>query len=375
MKIVSLFANVGVAEAYLEEMGLRVVLANEFVPRRAEIYSKIYPNTNVICGDFLEEKIFSEMVKEAKKLKVDVVMATPPCQGMSTAGQQKNDDKRNNLIVPTIDFIKKVLPKYVLIENVPQFLNTSIKYKNRNILIHDLIQGELSPSYEIEVNVIDTQHYSVPQARERAILLMTKKSVRGKWTMPPGHQELVTMDDVIGDLFPVDPYIKDVDEEELLSIFPAFFVRKKRALAISKWHNPPHHVKRQVLAMMHTPTGKSAFGNKKFKPVKENGELIKGFPNTYKRQNWDRPAYTITMDNVKISSQNNVHPGRRIRTGGKAQEIFSDPRALTLYELMLLMTLPKNWAIPTGTSEAFLRRIIGEGIPPLMVKHIFKNLI
>ena len=38
------------------------------------------------------------------------------------------------------------------------------------------------------------------------------------------------------------------------------------------------------------------------------------------------------------------------------------------------MSLPKGWPIPDDTSEAFLRRVIGEGIPPLLVKHIFENL-
>jgi DNA (cytosine-5)-methyltransferase 1 len=38
------------------------------------------------------------------------------------------------------------------------------------------------------------------------------------------------------------------------------------------------------------------------------------------------------------------------------------------------MSLPEDWNIPTNTSEAFLRRLIGEGIPPLLVKAIFENL-
>jgi DNA (cytosine-5)-methyltransferase 1 len=80
------------------------------------------------------------------------------------------------------------------------------------------------------------------------------------------------------------------------------------------------------------------------------------------------------MDNVKISSQNNVHPGKKIGKNKDGIDLYSDARTLTLYELMLLMSLPKNWAVPENSSEAFLRRIIGEGIPPLMVKHIFENI-
>ena len=38
---------------------------------------------------------------------------------------------------------------------------------------------------------------------------------------------------------------------------------------------------------MYTPTGLSAFDNEMYKPKKMNGDLIKGFKNTYKRQNWN----------------------------------------------------------------------------------------
>ena len=146
------------------------------------------------------------------------------------------------------------------------------------------------------------------------------------------------------------------------------------ALNISEWNKPPIHVKRQIITMMYTPTGLSAFDNEMYKPKKMNGDLIKGFKNTYKRQNWNKPAYTITMDNRKISSQNNVHPGRKIGIDNRGQKIYSDPRALTLYEILIIMSIPSDWTIPTNTSEAFIRRIIGEGIPPLFVKKLFQVL-
>ena len=80
------------------------------------------------------------------------------------------------------------------------------------------------------------------------------------------------------------------------------------------------------------------------------------------------------MDNRKISSQNNVHPGVLEYVDKNGDEIYSDARALTLYELMKIMSIPDSWPVPDGTSEAFLRRIIGEGIPPLFVKKVFENL-
>lgn len=183
------------------------------------------------------------------------------------------------------------------------------------------------------------------------------------------------MRDAIGYLPKLDPFITDVDEKELLTIVPNYYEREKQALTISKWHKPPHHIKRQVVVMQHTPTGQTAFDNETFYPIKEDGCAVKGFRNTYKRQQWDIPAYTVTMDNRKISSQNNVHPGSEDGVDVNGLPEYSDARVLTLFELMKIMSIPESWPIPIGTSEAFLRRIMGEGIPPLFVKKVFSKLI
>lgn len=373
MKAVSLFANIGVAEAYLESIGIDVVVANELIERRAKLYSQIYPKTNMICGDITNPTVFDDIVQVCKEEKIDILMATPPCQGMSTAGPKDEDDERNALICPVINMIKRLNPRYVFIENVPMFYNTEILVNDKRIMIPDLINQELGEKYLIEKNVINTQDYSVPQTRERALLLLSRKDQKKIWTLPEKDSKIVTMRDAIGDLPELDPFVKDISHDELMEMFPHYEERRKEALKISHWHIPPHHVKRQVVVMQHTPTGCTAFDNPVYFPIKENGDPVKGYHNTYKRQNWDTAAYTVTMDNRKISSQNNVHPGRAYQTEN-GEVLYSDPRTLTLYELMIIMSLPKKWPVPETTSEAFLRRIIGEGIPPLFVKKVFENL-
>lgn len=373
IKVLSLFSNIGVAEAYLEDMGIEVCVANEIEVRRAKLYSSIYPNTHMICGDINDNKIKSLIIDSSKHCGVNTIIATPPCQGMSTAGLQLADDERNLLICPVIEIIKEIKPLYVVLENVSMFLKTTIKVKDRDILIPDYITEFLSDEYHITFNIINTKDFEVPQTRERAIVLLSRKDRNNKvWELPNKSNKQVTLFDAIGDLPPLDPFVSDINHDEFKRMFPRYECRRKEALSISKWHTPPTHIFRQVLVMQHTPTGKSAFDNKDFFPKKINGEPVKGYRNTYKRQDWDKPAYTITMDNRKISSQNNVHPGRVIN---KKLNLYSDARVLTLYEIMLVMSLPKEWPIPKDTSEAFLRRIIGEGIPPLFIKKLFEKLL
>lgn len=370
-RVLSLFANIGVAEAYLEEIGCSVVVANELEKRRAALYSQIYPQSKMICGDITDCNVFDAVIKASKDSGVDIIMATPPCQGMSTAGEQRKDDVRNSLLLPAIRAIQSIVPKYALIENVPNFVNTSILYKGRPRLLLDILYIELSEQYHISVHIENTKDYGVPQSRERMLILLSRRDC-AQWRFPRKAKELVTLEKAIGWIPEIDPFVKDISAEELHSLFPLYEERKKVALSISRWNTPPSHVLRQVIAMQHTPTGKSAFDNLVHKPKTLEGKIVRGYKNTFKRQRWDSPAYTITMDNRKISSQGNVHPGRAILASNGS--LYSDARVFTLFELMLVMSLPSNWPLPNNANEAFVRRVIGEGIPPLFVKQLFEIL-
>lgn len=377
MRIVSLFANIGVAEAYFKELDdVNVVVANEWLAKRANLYQSIYPESTMICGDITDENIYQQILQACRRERVDTIMATPPCQGMSTAGQKIKFDERNTLVMHAIRLIHDLNPRYVVIENVTDFIITPIMYHGVETMLPDVVHQELDADYDIDIHTIDTDDYGVPQTRDRMIILMTRHGQRRKWTLPPVEQHKVTMEEAIGDLPSIDPFVKDIPYEEFIQRFPLYEERRQQALAISPWNIPPVHVWRQVRAMMYTPTGQTAFDNEpEYRPVKLDGTFVRGYKNTYKRQNWNTPAYTVTMDNRKISSQNNVHPGRLIGQDENGRDIYSDPRTLTLYELMRVMSLPEDWNVPANTDEAFLRRIIGEGIPPLFMKKLFQNLI
>lgn len=371
--ILSLFANIGVAEAYLERIGFHVAVANELVKRRAVLYSKIYPHTEMICGDITVSSTYNKVIETSRKHGIDIIIATPPCQGMSTAGEQKENDERNKLILPAIDAILELSPQYAMIENVSNFINTFIEYEGDRKLLVDIIKEKLGQLYTISFNIINTEDYGVPQSRERMIILLSRLDM-AEWTLPEKNKKIVSLRDAIGWIPQIDPFVKDISESDFDKLFPNYEERRKKALEISRWNIPPVHIYRQVETMMHTPSGQTAFDNPVHKPMKKDGTFVKGYRNTYKRQRWDTPAYTVTMDNRKISSQGNVHPGRFIRHGDHGEDLYSDPRTLTLYELMLVMSIPKDWALPHNAEEAFVRRIIGEGIPPLFIKKLFKNI-
>lgn len=369
----SLFANVGIAEAYMKELEIDIKVANEIDVDRARFYQDVYPDTHMICGDITDDDTRMQIVNEAIECGVDFLIATPPCQGMSEAGLRLQFDPRNQLISYAIDVIKRVKPKYVLLENVPQQLTTKIRYNDEIVLIPEYIKRELGKEYNFnKETLIMAKDYGVPQLRERNIFLLVRKDTGLVWEFPEKQAE-ITLEQAIGDLPSLDPYLRD-GMDITLKHFPDYEQKRKKGLSVSKWHYPPTHSWKQVEWMLHTPTGKSAIYNEKYYPQKEDGTPVKAHHNNYRRLKWDMPCRTITQNNGVISSLACVHPGREYCTED-GEVLYSDPRVLTIYELLIVMSLPLNWSIPEWANDNFIRKVFGEGIPSKLVKEIMKALI
>lgn len=350
LKGVSLFSSAGIGETYLKDVGVDIVVANELIERRAKLYQSVYPNSKMICGDITKEEVFNRIIDSSPD-KVDYLMASPPCQGMSVAGKNRNQstmekDERNYLITYVVKFIKIKSPTYVMIENVPALLKLKLYYKTEFLTVLEILKKEFGHQYDIDAAILDSSDYGVPQTRLRAIIKMHKFGT--EWNWPVKETNKISVKDAIG-------HLPSLEAGESSNI---------------KWHFARPHSKENILWMKHTPTGQTAFSNKEYYPKKKDGTRIKGYESSYRRISWDKPAPTITIRNDCIASQRNVHPGRLLEDG-----TYSDARVLTPLELMLLNSLPKDWAIPDDTPEILIRQCIGESIPPLMVKRIVGEII
>ncbi|MCR5124244.1 MAG: DNA cytosine methyltransferase [Treponema sp.] len=372
LKGLSLFSNVGVAEAYMKEIGIDILIANEIDKLRAKFYQEVYKDTHVICGDITNDTVRTSLINEAIDKGVDFLIATPPCQGMSEAGLRLEFDSRNQLIYYAVDVVKRLKPKFVLMENVPQQLTTKIKYKDEIILIPEYVKRELAGNYNFNKNtLVMAKDYGVPQLRERNIFLLVRNDLPYIWEFPEKQKE-ITLREAIGNLPSLDPLLRE-GLEETKKHFPDFERKREEGLKISKWHYPPTHSWKQVEWMMHTPTGKSAIYNEKFYPQKSDGTPVKAHHNHYRRLKWDMPCRTITQNNGVISSLACVHPGNPYESNGET--LYSDPRVLSIYELLIVSSLPTDWPIPSWAKDSFIRNVIGEGIPSKLVKSIMLELL
>ena len=349
IKAISLFASAGIGELLLDKTNIKIVAANELLPKRAECYRHFFPETQMYCGDMNDESTKKHMISIVKDKGVKMLIATPPCQGLSTLGKNKKQihyekDKRNYLILQTFDIIDECDFDYILIENVPKFIEMYFPFEDEHLLLEDILEKKYSSKYKIEARVLNAKDYGVCQSRPRAIIKLYKHGLNWGWS---AEQKEIPLSKAIGHL----PSLESGESSNI------------------PWHYSKQHNNRAVLALKHTPTGKSAIANEVYYPKKEDGTRIKGFHNTFKRMTWEQPCPTRTTFSGSISSHNNVHPGRPLPDG-----TYSDARVLTLLETFIVSSLPEDVDFPKDSSDTFIRTVIGESIPPKLMREVIEMI-
>ena len=132
---VSLFSSAGIGCYGFKEENFHCIATVELLERRLKIQQFnnkcVYPS-GYICGDMTasetKDRVFDQLDMWKRVYNIDgldVLIATPPCQGMSVANHKKgNELKRNSLVVESIIMVQRILPKFFVFENVRGFLNS-----------------------------------------------------------------------------------------------------------------------------------------------------------------------------------------------------------------------------------------------------------
>lgn len=135
-------------------------------------------------------KVIKCYPQELKTLrgKIDMVVGGPPCQGFSTAGRRKENDKRNKLIESYIKFIRLVQPKVLFFENVRGFTQRFDKNKVKGRVYSDYVKNALARGskkldalgYNVFGQLVNFSEFGVPQKRTRFILVGIRKDITDK---------------------------------------------------------------------------------------------------------------------------------------------------------------------------------------------------
>ncbi len=119
-----------------------------------------------------------ELMAQLRAKDVDLVAGGPPCQGFSMAGKRNPKDARNLLPWQFLEFVEKVHPKAVIIENVAGMKQNFLKHNE--LAPFEQLRLALSRAgrgYVVQPVHLNAMHFGAPQHRPRVMLLGVRQDV------------------------------------------------------------------------------------------------------------------------------------------------------------------------------------------------------
>lgn len=331
---IDLFCGAGGLTVGLKKAGFEILAGVELLDVAADTYSLNHRQHNLYRSD-IRSLCPSIIMKNLgiKKGELDLLAGCPPCQGFSTHRTRNKsssvDDERNNLIFEYLRFVKVMLPKTIMMENVPGLAKD---YRVKKLLKELQILG-----YQVNdetIKIKDTSDYAVPQRRKRMILQASRfgriehpKPVRYKKTVHDtisGLKKVGESGDMLHDL----ETTRSPKVENIIKLIPKN--GGSRSQIPKKYWLPCH---------------------------KRNPN---SYSDVYGRMSWDDVAPTITGGCHSPSKGRFIHP--------------EENRAISLREAALLQTFPKKYKFSLERGKDSIALMIGNALPPEFIKRHAKKI-
>jgi len=375
---ISLFSSAGVGCFGFKQQGFECIATNEILNKRLKIQvfnNKCKYETGYLDGDIstneVKNNLFSEIEKWQTKHKIsepDVIISTPPCQGMSVANHKKSNELgRNSLVVESIKITKTVNPKFFIFENVRTFLNTTCTdIDGKDKPIEEAIKLNLGGHYNILFKIVNFKDYGSNSSRTRTLVIGVRKDLQNisPYDIFPNKQKPKK----IRNLFDGLTKLNEMGQISDTDIFHSFREYDKKMLP---WIENLNEGQSAFENEDHTKIPHRIIDNIIVYNKNKNGDK-------YARWFWDKEGPCIHTRNDILASQNTIHP--------------EENRVFSIRELMLMMSIPSNfqWTYePTEKlnnyslieKKAFLkkeelniRHCIGEAVPTGVFENIAKKI-
>lgn len=329
MTYVTLFSSAGVGCHGFQMEGYRCIATNEIIERRMQVQRcnhKCEYDSGYIVGDITSDVIKQRIYSEIRKWKhkgndrVDVIIATPPCQGISVINHKKNDKEinRNSLVVESVEIIRQINPRFFIFENVMAFQKTlCITPDGRTVPIGEYVREVLGKDYVISGRILNFMNYGSNSSRTRTLMIGVDKAYRNNIT-------------------PYDLYPEFRPEKTLREVIYDFPRLEWGEIYVDDFYHAFRTYKSEMREWIHDlKEGESAFDNDS--PEKRphrvvNGQIVENIRKNrdkYTRQPWDRFIQCVHTRNDQLAAQNTIHP--------------EQDRVYSIRELMAMMTIPDDF--------------------------------
>ena len=349
IKLVDLFAGCGGMTVGLYEAArharcrLTVPLAVDSDPQALSIYEANFPTATARSEDvaaifdgciaypttLTETKIVEELGD------IDVLVGGPPCQGHSDLNNHtRRADPKNILYLRMARAAEVLHPKVIVIENV------ATVHLDKGGVVEATIQALKMYGYEIDTRVVDLCRVGVPQSRRRFILLATN--------------------------------LKGLEPSKILADLE------------NSMPDHPDRTVRWAIDDLSSLAGKTVFDTAS-RPTTDNARRIDLLfeRDLYDLPNEFRPECHRDKEHSYISMYGRLRPESPAQTittgfGSMGQGRYIHPeckRTITPHEAARLQTFPDWFKFGRGTRRGVLASVIGNAVPPLLMREIGTSII
>jgi DNA (cytosine-5)-methyltransferase 1 len=325
---IDLFCGAGGLTVGLRKAGFNVIAGVELDVVAAETYLMNHQDHVMYRSDIRSINV-ADLMRELGlgPGDLDLLAGCPPCQGFSTHRTRNKsssvDDHRNDLVFEFLRFVKELMPKTIMMENVPGLAKDARISK---------FKAEIKKlGYQVgdsSVAVKDAADFCVPQRRKRMIL---QASRYGLIEHPKPTAKKKTVRDALAKL------TRHGESRDILHDLPE--KRHPRILSLIKLIPKDGGSRTDLPQRYWLPCHKRNPGS---------------YRDVYGRMSWDEVAPTMTGGCHNPSKGRFLHP--------------EEDRAITLREAALLQTFPKSYKFSLRKGKEAIALMIGNALPPEFIR-------
>lgn len=311
LNFIDLFSGAGGLSCGLTMAGFTPVGSVEIMPEAVATYKYNFVeqkgfNENVQTRDIREEAVKKELYDSVSDKHIHLIVGGFPCQGFSMAGHRVVTDPRNSLYLEMLEIVKHIKPDFVVMENV-EGLRSMLGGKVEAKIISDYKEA----GYDINVTVLNSADYGVPQIRRRVIFIGNRHGLTNYHPKP-----IYSLDNYVTLGEGIKRFMSIPENKQINHIFT-------------------RHSDKMIEQIKALPEGQSLYGN---------------YSDAWKKSPWDKPSCTVKENHGGV----NIHPKL--------------PRVLTPRELAALQSFPDDFIFKGSKKWQLVQ--IGNAVPALLGKAI-----